>query len=181
MAMTKTDAVFLKHFSQIIGILMAITVGIMIYAAIVHSRFYNDPKSGPGAARAEAALAASNVRITPVGAVFAGATGQAAQLAAEKAAAAAAALLVAYDGTLDGSVIYGKLCTSCHTNGAGGSPMLLKSVWAPRIAQGEATMVQHAIAGYKGGAGIMPARGGNPSLNDAQVEATVKWMITQLK
>ena len=27
----------------------------------------------------------------------------------------------------------------------------------------------------------MPARGGNPSLNDAQVEASVKWMITQLK
>ena len=179
--MTKTDAVFLKHFSQIIGVLVAITVVLMIYAAIVHHRFYDDPKSGPGIVRAEANLEASSARISPVGAVFAGDTGRAAQVAAEKAAAAAAALLVAYDGTLDGAVIYEKLCHSCHTNGSGGSPMLLQSVWAPRVAQGEATLVKHAIEGYKGAAGIMPARGGNPSLNDAQVEATVKWMITQLK
>ena len=179
--MTKTDAVFLKHFSQIIGILVLITVGLIVYAAIVHHRFYDDPKSGPGALRAQAGLEASSARIAPVGAVFAGATGQAAQAAAERAAAAAAAMLVAYEGTLDGAVIYEKLCGSCHTNGAGGSPVMLQSVWAPRIAQGEATLVKHAIEGYKGAAGIMPARGGNPSLNDAQVEATVKWMITQLK
>ena len=179
--MTKTDAVFLKHFSQIIAFLVVITVSIMIYAAIVHYRFYDDPKSGPGMVRAEANQAASSARISPVGGVFAGANGLAAQAAAEKAAAAAAALLVAYDGTLDGAVIYEKLCASCHTSGAGGSPMLLQSAWAPRIAQGEATLVKHAIEGYKGAAGIMPARGGNPSLNDAQVEATVKWMITQLK
>jgi len=179
--MTKTDAAFLKHFSQILGILVVITLCIMIYSAIVHHRLYDDPESGPGAVRAEADLVASSARISPVGGVFAGATGLAAQAAAEKAAAAAAALLVAYDGTLDGAVIYEKLCGSCHTNGAGGSPMMLQSVWAPRIAQGEATLVKHAIEGYKGAAGIMPARGGNPSLNDAQVEASVKWMITQLK
>lgn len=179
--MTKTDAAFLKHFSQIIGFLVALTVCIMIYAAVVHYRFYDDPQSGPGAMRAEASQIASSARITPVGAVFAGANGLAAQAAAEKAAAAAAALLVAYDGTLDGAVIYEKLCSSCHTSGAGGSPMLLQSAWAQRIAQGEATLVKHAIEGYKGAAGIMPARGGNPSLNDAQVESTVKWMITQLK
>jgi len=153
----------------------------MIYAAIVHNRFYDDPKSGPGLVRAEANLVASGMRIAPVGAVFAGANGLAAQAAAEKAAAAAAAMLVAYEGTLDGAVIYEKLCTSCHTSGAGGSPMLLQSAWAARIATGEATLVKHAIEGYKGAAGIMPPRGGNPSLNDAQVEATVKWMLTQLK
>ncbi len=179
--MTKTDAAFLKHFSQIFGFLVVLTLCIMIYSAVVHYRFYDDPKSGPGLAHAQATLLASSARITPVGSVFAGANGLAAQAAAEKAAAAAAAMLVAYDGTLDGSVIYGKLCSSCHTNGAGGSPMLLQSVWAPRVAQGEATLVKHAIEGYKGAAGIMPPRGGNPSLNDAQVEATVQWMITQLK
>ncbi len=179
--MTKTDAAFLKQFSQIFAFLVVITLCIMIYSAVVHYRFYDDPKSGPGLAHAQASILASSARIIPVGAVFAGANGLAAQAAAEKAAAAAAALLVAYDGTLDGSVIYEKLCSSCHTNGAGGSPMLLQSVWAPRIAQGEATLVKHAIEGYKGAAGIMPPRGGNPSLNDAQVEATVQWMITQLK
>jgi len=27
----------------------------------------------------------------------------------------------------------------------------------------------------------MPAKGGNPALTDAQVEATVKWMVSQVK
>jgi len=27
----------------------------------------------------------------------------------------------------------------------------------------------------------MPARGGNPALNDEQVKATIDWMLTQLK
>jgi cytochrome c5 len=180
--MTKTDAAFLKQFSQIIGGLVAFTFVLILYALYVHNKFYADPERGLSTEREQAMLLASSARIAPVGAVFAGETGRAAQLAAEKAAAEAAAKLVAYEGTLDGAVIYGKLCTSCHTNGAGGAPMLTNAaVWAPRVAAGEATLVKHAIEGYKGSAGIMPPRGGNPSLNDAQVEATVKWMLSQLK
>jgi cytochrome c5 len=180
--MTKTDAAFLKQFSQIIGGLVAFTFVLILYALYVHNKFYADPERGLSTEREQAMLLAANARIAPVGAVFAGETGRAAQLAAEKAAAEAAAKLVAYEGTLDGAVIYGKLCTSCHTNGAGGAPMLTNAaVWAPRVAAGEATLVKHAIEGYKGSAGIMPPRGGNPSLNDAQVEATVKWMLSQLK
>jgi cytochrome c5 len=179
--MTKTDNVFLKNFSLIIGILVLITVVLMVYAYVLHHRFYNDASRGIGQERAQSVFDAANARIIPVGGVYAGDTGRAAKAAADAAAAAAAAKLVAYDGTLDGSVIYAKLCTSCHANGAGGAPQLTTALWAPRVAQGETTLVKHAIEGYKGGAGIMPARGGNPSLNDAQVEATVKWMVSQLK
>ena len=88
--MTKTDAVFLKHFSQIIGFLVVLTIGIIVYSAIVHHRFYDDPKSGPGAVRAQANQVAASARISPTGGVFAGANGLAAQAAVEKAAAAAA-------------------------------------------------------------------------------------------
>lgn len=179
--MTKTDSVFLKQFSQIIVGLVVFTGILIVYAMYVHNRFYSDPERGIGAERTTARTQAADARIAPVGAVFAGETGRAAQLAAEKAAAEAAAKLVAYDGTLDGAVIYGKLCGSCHTNGVGGAPQLTKALWAPRIAQGEAVLLKHSIEGFKGAAGIMPARGGNPSLNDAQMEATVKWMISQLQ
>ena len=179
--MTKTDSVFLKHFSQIIAGLSVFTLLLIVYAMYVHHHFYNDPERGIGAERNAAMTQAADARIAPVGAVFAGETGRAAQLAAEKAAAEAAAKLVAYDGTLDGAVIYGKLCGSCHTNGVGGAPQLTKALWAPRLAQGEATLIKHAIEGYKGEAGVMPARGGNASLNDAQMEASVKWMISQLQ
>ena len=89
-------------------------------------------------------------RIAPVGAVYAGATGAAAQAAAASAAAAAAASQVAYGGTTDGSVIFGNLCTGCHTSGAGGAPTLDKAHWAARIAQGKDTLHKHAIEGFPG-------------------------------
>ena len=56
-----------------------------------------------------------------------------------------------------------------------------KAAWAARIAQGADTLHKHAIEGYTGAAGVMPARGGNPALSDEQVIATVDWMLTQLK
>jgi cytochrome c5 len=178
---TKTDSVFLKHFSQIIAGLMAVTLVLILMAYFMHKSFYSNTENGLGAERAQVAELEANARIEPAGGVYAGDTGRAAQAAAAAAAAAEAAKRVAYEGTLDGAVIYGKLCTSCHANGAGGAPLMTKAAWAPRISQGEATLIQHAIQGYKGAAGVMPARGGNPSLNDAQVEATVKWMLAELK
>ena len=56
-----------------------------------------------------------------------------------------------------------------------------KAAWAPRLAQGEATLLKHAIEGYTGTEGMMPAKGGNPALTDEQVKATVDWMIAQVK
>jgi cytochrome c5 len=41
-------------------------------------------------------------------------------------------------------------------------------------------LYKHAIEGYNN-VGVMPARGGNPSLTDAQVSATVDWMLGNLK
>jgi cytochrome c5 len=88
---------------------------------------------------------------------------------------------VAYGGTTDGSVIFGNLCTGCHTSGAGGAPTLDKTHWAARIAQGKDTLYDHAIHGFHGAAGTMPPKGGNPALSDAQVKATVDWMLSQIK
>jgi cytochrome c5 len=42
-------------------------------------------------------------------------------------------------------------------------------------------MIKHAIEGYTGSAGMMPAKGGNPALTDEQVKATVEWMISQVQ
>lgn len=124
-------------------------------------------------------------RIAPVGGAYAGDTGRAALLAAQEAAKKAAEGQVAYGGTLDGKTIFGDLCTTCHTNTATGAPNISdKAAWAPRVAEGLDTLVKHAIEGYAGkdGKGTpMPAKGGNPSLTDAQVKATVEWMLGQVK
>ncbi len=171
--MRNHDLVFLKHFSQVIAILVGITLALILLGIYINNQL--EPEPNPVAERATLA------RIQPVGGVYAGSTGAAAQAAAKAAAAAAAAGQVAYDGTLDGSVIYANLCGACHTAGAGGAPKLEKAAWAARIAQGMDTLNKHAIEGYQGSAGIMPAKGGNPSLTDEQVAATVQWMVDNLK
>jgi cytochrome c5 len=170
----KHDLVFLKHFSMVIGILVFVTVVLLMFAAYMHTKLPIEPNPAREAKIAE--------RIAPMGAVYAGSTGAAAMAAAAEAAKAAAASQVAYGGTLDGSVIFGNLCTGCHTNGVSGAPKLEKAAWAARITEGVATLDSHAINGYKGPDGNqMPAKGGNPALTDAQVDATVDWMIHHLK
>ena len=172
--MRNHDLVFLKHFSQLIGLLVGITI-----ALILLGMYINGMKP---VERNPAKEAATLARIQPAGAVFAGATGAAAQAAAASVAAEAAKGQVAYGGTLDGSSIFGQLCTGCHTAGVAKAPKLLKAEWGARIAQGVETLHSHAINGYNGpDGGVMPARGGNPSLSDEQVKATVDWMLTQLK
>jgi cytochrome c5 len=168
------DLVFLKHFSQVIGILVSITI-----ALILLGNYINGLKPVEVNPVAEARTVAN---IQPAGAVFAGATGAAAQAAAASAAAEAAKGQVAYGGTLDGSVIFGNLCTGCHTAGVGKAPKLEKAAWTARIAQGVETLHAHALNGFTGpDGGVMPARGGNPALTDEQVRSTVDWMLTQLK
>ncbi|MEO8673688.1 MAG: c-type cytochrome [Tahibacter sp.] len=171
---TKTDLEFMKHFSMVIGALALVAVVLMALAFHLYDK-HPAPLSPQAGQQVEQ-------RIAPVGAAYSGDTGRAAMLAAQEAAKKAAAAQVAYGGTTDGSVIFGQLCTACHTSGAGGSPKINdKAAWAPRVATGLETLVKHAIEGYTGKSGIMPARGGNPSLNDAQVKATVEWMLTQVK
>ena len=167
------DLVFLKNFSLVIAILAAITFALILLGLYFNGQLEPDPN--PVAERA------TEQRLRPVGGVYAGSTGAAAQAAAQAAALAAAAGQVAYDGTLDGSVIYANLCGACHTSGAGGAPKMERAEWTARIAQGMDTLNRHAIEGYQGPAGIMPAKGGNPSLTDEQVIASVQWMVDNLQ
>jgi cytochrome c5 len=168
------DLDFLKKFSLVIGFLMLVTLGLHLLAAHLNNAI--PPTISPVAAQQ------TQNRIAPIGAVYAGATGAAAQAAATSAAAAAASSQVAYGGTTDGAVIFGNLCTGCHTSGAGKAPTMDKAHWTARLAQGKDTLYKHAIEGYQGpDGGVMPPKGGNPALTDEQVKATVDWMLTQLK
>ena len=166
------DMQFLKRFSIIIVFLMLVAFGLILFSRYLHHQVPPEPS-----AIAQQALLD---RIAPVGAVYAGSTGAAQQAAAAAAAAAAAQSQVAYGGTLDGKVIYDNLCTGCHTSGAGGAPTLDHAHWDARLAQGTETLHRHAIEGFTGSAGMMPARGGNPALTDEQVIASVDWMLENL-
>jgi cytochrome c5 len=78
--------------------------------------------------------------------------------------------------------VYSSACVACHGAGVAGAPKTGdKAGWSPRIAQGNATLYEHAIKGYQGKAGVMPAKGGNAALSDAEVKAAVDLMVAQSK
>ena len=76
-----------------------------------------------------------------------------------------------------GKSVFGKTCAMCHAAGVAGAPKPGdKADWGPRIAQGKDTMYKHAIEGFTGAKGMMPAKGGSANLTDAEVKAAVDYM-----
>jgi cytochrome c5 len=75
-----------------------------------------------------------------------------------------------------GDAVYKAVCSACHDSGAAGAPKFGDAgAWSARIAQGQATLVEHAIKGLR----AMPAKGGNPDLDDLEVERAVVFMANK--
>ena len=82
----------------------------------------------------------------------------------------------------DGQKTYQMACFACHGTGAAGAPKLGdKAAWKDRIAKGMAVLEEHALKGFKGDKGFMPAKGGRMDLSDADVKAAVAYMVEQSK
>ena len=105
-----------------------------------------------------------------------------AQAAAAPAAAPAATTTAAADPALKaGEDVFKKTCVMCHQTGAAGAPMLgNKGDWQARVAQGKDALYKHALEGFTGEKGAMPARGGNSALSDADVKAAVDFMLSKV-
>lgn len=101
--------------------------------------------------------------------------------AAPAAAPAAPAAVPAPAPVADNAVgkkVYGSTCAMCHAAGVAGAPKPGdKADWGPRIAQGKDTLYKHALEGFTGAKGMMPARGGGASLTDDEVKAAVDHMV----
>ncbi|HEY8537265.1 MAG TPA: c-type cytochrome [Steroidobacteraceae bacterium] len=83
---------------------------------------------------------------------------------------------------LSGEEVYNVACVACHGAGIAGAPKHGdKAAWAPRIAQGIQTLYEHAIKGYQGSAGFMPAKGGRTDLSDKSVTNAVDYMVAASK
>ena len=75
-----------------------------------------------------------------------------------------------------GTEVYKAVCAACHTTGAAGAPKLGDTAgWSARLAQGYDTLVAHAVGGIR----AMPAKGGNPDLDDVEVARAVAYMGNQ--
>jgi cytochrome c5 len=93
---------------------------------------------------------------------------------------AGAAKQPAQAAAAQGQKVYTQVCVACHGTGAAGAPKLGdETAWEARIAQGMDLLHQHAIEGYQGSSGVMPAKGGRADLSDEQVMSAVTYMIEQ--
>lgn len=100
--------------------------------------------------------------------------------ATEPAPAAAAAPAAPTAENTVGKKVFGATCSMCHAAGVAGAPKPGdKADWGPRIAQGKDTLYKHALEGFTGAKGQMPARGGNAALSDDEVKAAVDYMADQ--
>lgn len=78
----------------------------------------------------------------------------------------------------NGTELFNQTCSACHGQGIAGAPKAGdKAAWAPRIAEGKATLYQHAINGFQGKAGMMPAKGGRMDAPDDLVKQAVDHMV----
>lgn len=77
-----------------------------------------------------------------------------------------------------GRTVYGSSCAVCHGTGVAGAPELGdKAAWESRIAQGFDVLKKHALEGFTGKTGVMPAKGGNASLSEEEISAAVSYMV----
>jgi len=75
-----------------------------------------------------------------------------------------------------GQQIYRQACAFCHDKGVAGAPKAGDTAaWSPRLAQGMDALYAAALHGK----GAMPAKGGNPSLADADVKAAADYLAAQ--
>ena len=78
----------------------------------------------------------------------------------------------------DGLTVYNSFCKACHETGVAGAPKTGdKLAWGPRIATGNAALLKSAINGKN----AMPARGGAADLTDAELKATVDYLVNKAR
>lgn len=100
------------------------------------------------------------------------------EVCVEGDAACAGAVAASGGAPRSGDAVYNASCMACHATGAGGAPKLGdKGAWAPRIAQGLDTLVNHAIVGLN----AMPPKGLCMTCSDDEIKAAVEYIVAGSK
>lgn len=175
---SKQDTHFFNVFSMVIGLLIVIAIGIFALARVVASETQNkqvleesqylktvEGHLQPSGKVAVAGQDNSALAIKPQ----AGASGQAGSAAGPAV-------------PKSGADTFQQVCSACHGAGVAGAPKAGdKAAWGPRIAKGKEVLYDHALKGFQGSAGVMPAKGGRADLPDDVVKAAVDHMLDMAK
>ena len=99
-----------------------------------------------------------------------------------QAPAPAKAAVPAAAAVLSGEEVYRTACSVCHSAGLAGAPKFAdQGAWASRIAQGATLLRKHALEGFQGKAGVMPAKGGQIAMADQSILNAVDYMVQAAK
>lgn len=169
--MSTQDSKFITNFSLVIGLLVAIALVLLALARSVADRtevveVFQDPtyietvKASTAPFSREAVAGQDNSALT---------------IKAPANAGPAVAMAVPKNG----EALFKAVCSSCHGAGIAGAPKAGdKSAWGPRIAEGKPTLYQHALNGFSGKSGVMPAKGGRTDLPDDLIKQGVDYMVS---
>ena len=166
--MSKQDSHFFNNFSLILGILFAVTLALFAFARHVGAE--NQAKQVTTDPRY---LESVEERLQPVARVaVAGQDNSALKIESAGAPMPVAAV------PKDGASAYETACSACHGAGIAGAPKVGDTAaWGPRVAQGKATLYEHAIKGLNGKTGVMPAKGGRADWPDDLIKQAVDHML----
>ena len=173
--MSQQDTHFFNVFSLVIALLAAVAIGLFALARIVASHTQDlQVLSEADYTRNVAARLA-----LPSQEAVAGQDNSALAIKAEAPAAGGSAAPAGLPKT--GKELFDQTCSACHGQGIAGAPKAGdKAAWAPRIAEGKATLYEHALKGYTGGpgGGVMPPKGGRTDAPDDLVKQAVDYMVS---
>ena len=169
--METSDKQFFLTFLAVTGVLVVITIVVLVAASFLGGMAGTGEKSA-------AQIRIAKERIEPIGKVNLKSdpvesieTTSTTIVAVNQQAAPPSASLAVKN---PGEKIYNGICQSCHLSGVAGAPIVGHTEdWSERIATGMEALYSSAINGK----GIMPPKGGNPNLTDANVKSAVDYMV----
>jgi len=174
-SVSKQDTHFINMFSLVIGVLVAFAVVLFVVARAIGASTQGKEMMGePDYYKSVEA------RIAPI--EQEAVAGQNNAALAIKPVATPTAQAGGSSGLAmptSGKDLFEQTCSACHGAGIAGAPKAGdKAAWASHIAKGLPTLYDHALHGFTGTTGTMPAKGGRTDVPDAMVEQAVNYMVS---
>ncbi len=172
--MSKQDTHFVNMFSLVIGGLFAIAIIFFVAARALGARI--DSREMMSHQEYQKSVAA---RVAPFEQEAVAGQSNAALAIKPLAATAEAGGSSGVAIPTSGKQLFAQTCSACHGPGIAGAPKAGdKAAWARHIAKGLPILYQHALHGFTGSSGTMPAKGGRTNVPDALVEQAVNYMVS---
>lgn len=168
--MRDQDRQFFDTFMLVLGILIGVAVGLFFFVRAIAI-----DTQGEYVLEDPTVQEQIEQRIQPVGDVVHADSEELEQVAA------AVTEPEPVETTMTGPQVYNSACNVCHASpGVGGAPVFGDAeAWSARIDKGFDTLTMHAIDGFQGDAGFMPAKGGRTELSDNEVIDAVRYMVEE--